>query len=560
MSTSPEEFFGELNQDAVSILNLISNLSSKEMIGIMDYQNLSTWWCDRARDFFKLSDNVIVQEASEVYEMIHPEDLDKFKEDLTNHMHGKNLEEPMEYRVLTGDSSYSLFTTKMDIVWDPDGKPKWIVMLTENHGISDEVDAVTGLYGEELFDQRVTELVNQEKKPAILKIAIDQFSHVNVMYGANYANQVLSEVAYILRLAAGKKGLVFRLSGAKFALVFENMSEEELERIYQFIQDSLSDHLAIQGKKAPLKVSGGGLVISHSQMDSIAIRSHLTYALNHSHHHHHGELVVYNDEQATDFDDNLELISRIHEDAVKNREGFYLCYQPIANTATGKIMGMEALLRWKGEPYGVVPPGYFIDWLEEDPCIFELGNWIIGTALADAAEISKTYPGFFVHVNIAAGQVERREFRESVMALLMKSGLAPSQFCMELTERVREMDMKFLRKEIEFFKGLGIKIAMDDFGTGNASLALALDLPVDELKIDMSFVQDIQRVPVKQAMVRAIVDFANNTGVETCIEGVEDQEVLEYLRQYQATWHQGYFYSRPVPIQEFKKLLEEENI
>ena len=256
-------------------------------------------------------------------------------------------------------------------------------------------------------------------------------------------------------------------------------------------------------------------------MDAIAVRSRLTYAMNHSRHKHHGELVIYNDEIDSDMHDNLELISVIHRDAIEKREGFFLCYQPIADTKDGEIRGMEALLRWKKEPYGVVPPGVFIEWLEEDPCIFDLGNWIISQALRDLKEISKEKPDFFVNVNISAGQIERKEFRETVLWLLKKSGLKPEQLCMELTERCRELDVNFLKQEIDFFKSKGIKVAMDDFGTGNASLALALDLPVDELKIDMSFVRGIQEKPVKQAMVQSIVSFAPNTEKETCIEGVD---------------------------------------
>ena len=126
---------------------------------------------------------------------------------------------------------------------------------------------------------------------------------------------------------------------------------------------------------------------------------------------------------------------------------------------------------------------------------------------------------------------------------------------MELTERCRELDVNFLRNEIEFFKSKGIKVAMDDFGTGNSSLSIVLDLPVDELKIDMSFVREIQEQPMKQAMVSSIVAFANDTDMETCIEGVEDEQLLAYLQKYNATWHQGYFYSRPIPFDEFKKLI-----
>lgn len=168
-------------------------------------------------------------------------------------------------------------------------------------------------------------------------------------------------------------------------------------------------------------------------------------------------------------------------------------YQPIADTKTGKIRGMEALLRWELEPYGMVSPGVFMEWLEQDPCIFDLGNWILRTALTDVQKLRKETEGFFVNVNVAAAQLERREFRSAVMNILKETGARPEELCLELTERCRDLDIHFLRAEVEFFHSQGIKIALDDFGTGNSSLSLALELPFDELKVDMSFIRDIKQ-------------------------------------------------------------------
>lgn len=168
-------------------------------------------------------------------------------------------------------------------------------------------------------------------------------------------------------------------------------------------------------------------------------------------------------------------------------------YQPIADTKTGKIRGMEALLRWELEPYGMVSPGVFMEWLEQDPCIFDLGNWILRTALTDVQKLRKETEGFFVNVNVAAAQLERREFRSAVMNILKETGAKPEELCLELTERCRDLDIHFLRGEVEFFHSQGIKIALDDFGTGNSSLSLALELPFDELKVDMSFIRDIKQ-------------------------------------------------------------------
>lgn len=391
---------------------------------------------------------------------------------------------------------------------------------------------------------------------ALLKIGLDQFSHINVMYGAAFSDKILNCAAQeLLRLLKGK-GYVYRLSGAKFVISFKKVSKAELQQIYDEIIDAF-ENTEVEGKKIPLKVSAGAIFMEPYMKETNAVRSRLTYALNHSRLEHHGELVIFNDEVCGSDENQFELIGVIHQCATHNFEGFRMFYQPIADTKTGKIRGMEALLRWELEPYGMVSPGVFMEWLEEDPCIFDLGNWILRTALTDVQKLRKETEGFFVNVNVAAAQLERREFRSAVMNILKETGAKPEELCLELTERCRDLDIHFLRGEVEFFHSQGIKIALDDFGTGNSSLSLALELPFDELKVDMSFIRDIKQKPQNQAMVQSIVDYARRTNTETCIEGIENKEVSDYIEKFGSTWQQGYYYSKPVPIDQFEEVLRE---
>lgn len=390
----------------------------------------------------------------------------------------------------------------------------------------------------------------------LLKIGLDQFSHINVMYGAAFSDKILNCAAQeLLRLLKGK-GYVYRLSGAKFVISFKNVSKEELQKIYDEIVEAF-ENTEVEGKKIPLKVSAGAIFMEPYMKETNAVRSRLTYALNHSRLEHHGELVIFNDEVCGSDENQFELIGVIHQCATHNFEGFRMFYQPIADTKTGKIRGMEALLRWELEPYGMVSPGVFMEWLEQDPCIFDLGNWILRTALTDVQKLREETEGFFVNVNMAAAQLERREFRSAVMNILKETGAKPEELCLELTERCRDLDIHFLRGEVEFFHSQGIKIALDDFGTGNSSLSLALELPFDELKVDMSFIRDIKQKPQNQAMVQSIVDYARRTNTETCIEGIEDKEVSDYIEKFGSTWQQGYYYSKPVPIEQFEEVLRE---
>ena len=554
MTTNENEFWENMNGMFPDIIKVIASLSHKSYISITNLKTDVTWWSQRAMDYFQLADNYVTRGTEKSNKTIHPDDIDIFKQGFKDRISGKKLDEPWEYRILDGNTC-NLITANAKMLYDPDGKPFLIIIRYTNSGIADEIDSVTGLHTETILVKKIEDYVINRHQSALMKIGLDQFSHINVMYGAPFADKILNRVAQSIIHVLNGKGSVYRLSGAKFVITFDNISRDEIKDIHNSITDTLSNAIEVEGKKIPLKASAGAVFIEPYMKETSAIRSKLTYALNHSREKHHGELVIFNDEACENSENQFELIGVIHQCATKDFKGFRLFYQPIADTKNGKICGMEALLRWELEPYGLVSPGVFMEWIEEDPCIFDLGNWILRTALTDIKRMRDKIPGFFVNVNVAAAQLERKEFRNSVLNILKETGAKPEELCLELTERCRNLDISFLRGEVSFFHSHGIKIALDDFGTGNSSLSLALELPFDELKVDMSFIRDIKNKPQNQAMVQSIVDYAKRTNTDTCIEGIEDEEVNDYISKFGATFHQGYFYSKPVPVDQFEKII-----
>lgn len=552
-----QKFWEEVDILFPDIVKAITSLAKKSYISITNLRNGVTWWSEKAMEYFGMQENYTIRGQEKSKRSIHPDDLEDFRRGFLERVAGKNMDEPWKYRVSDG-STYNRISARAKMLNDKDGKPFVIVIRYNNYGISDEVDATTGLHTEPALDREIREFLDESGQGALLKIGLDQFSHINVMYGAAFSDKILNCAAQeLLRLLRGK-GYVYRLSGAKFVISFKKVSKAELQQIYNEIVEAF-ENTEVEGKKIPLKVSAGAIFMEPYMKETNAVRSRLTYALSHSRLEHHGELVIFNDEVCGSDENQFELIGVIHQCATHNFEGFRMFYQPIADTKTGKIRGMEALLRWELEPYGMVSPGVFMEWLEQDPCIFDLGNWILRTALTDVQKLRKETEGFFVNVNVAAAQLERREFRSAVMNILKETGARPEELCLELTERCRDLDIHFLRGEVEFFHSQGIKIALDDFGTGNSSLSLALELPFDELKVDMSFIRDIKQKPQNQAMVQSIVDYARRTNTETCIEGIENKEVSDYIEQFGSTWQQGYYYSKPVPIDQFEEVLREKS-
>lgn len=546
------EFWAAMDGLYPDIIKCVTSLSRRSYISITNLRTDITWWSQYAVDYFDLDGNFITRGKEKGSKRIHPDDIDVYRQGFKDRIAGKNLDKPWEYRICS-DGIYTRFSAVASVINDNSGNPFIMIIKYTNSAIAEEIDSVTGLKSDAALARRINEYITTDQPAALLKLGLDQFSHINVMYGAAFSDKILNCVAQSLLQITHNIATVYRISGAKFVFAFDDISKKDLVRLHSIIVDTLANSIEVEEKKIPLKTSAGAIYIEPYMTETNAIRSRLTYALNHSRSDHHGDLVIFNDEACKN--NEFELISVIHQCATNDFKGFRLFYQPIADNKTGRICGMEALIRWQLEPYGLVSPGVFMEWIEEDPCIFDLGNWVLKTALTDIKKLRSRVPGFFVNVNISAAQLERKEFRKSVTDILRETGSSPDELCLELTERCRNLDINFLRNEVTYFRNQGIKVALDDFGTGSSSLSLALELPFDELKVDMSFIRDIKNKPQNQAMVQSIVDYAKRTNTETCIEGIEDEEVNKYISQFGATWHQGYYYSKPVPIEQFEQII-----
>lgn len=555
MDENEKKFWSDMDGIFPELVKQMASLAKKSYYSITNLKSGITWWSESTLEYFGLEQNYTAIGKEKTKRELHPDDVETFKYCFGRRVEGNDLDKSWEYRVKDGDK-YNRFNAMSRMISDNEGKPLLLITRFVNYGLSDEVDTVTGLRTEAVLTRQLNEYISESRRGALLKVNLDQFSHISVMYGAAFGDKVLNCVAQLLINILHDNSNIYKLSGVKFVLALGDIPRKKLREIYEKIEDAMENNVEVEGKKIPLRISAGAVYIEPYMTDSNAVRSRLTYAVNHSRYEHHGELVIFNDEMGgKDNQHQFELIALIHQCATSDFDGFKLFYQPIADTKNGTIRGMEALIRWEKEPYGIISPGIFMEWLEEDPCIFDLGNWILRTALNDIKKVRDELPGCFVNVNVSAAQLERREFRQSVMNILSETGARPEELCLELTERCRDLDVDFLKGEVDFFHSKGIKIALDDFGTGNSSLSLALELPFDELKVDMSFIRDIKDKPQNQAMVQSIIDYAKRTKTETCIEGIENREVDDYIKKFGAAWHQGYYYSKPVPIESIEKLI-----
>lgn len=537
---------------------VLSAWSDKNYIFVTNMQTNVTRWTTNAMKFMG-EEGEYMRDAGEKWRScIHPDDVMEYQKEVDAVFSGRKKCFDKMYRVRGKDGIYVSCTGFGQFIPGKNGEPDLFAGAIVNNGISDNIDSITNLWDTHAFSSFLGKTLEKTRNAAVLVIGICKYGHVNDTYGYVLGNELLKQFADELFTYISPKKRLFRLDGAKFAFECEDGDEKLLSEIYDNAKEIVKSKLFLGEYHVPLRIAGGAVVVHNYEGEKDTILTSAMYALEISKHEKHGEIVFF-DNKANESDiGKVNRIVEIHKCVTEGCRNFMLYYQPIVNAKTGAIEGAEALIRWKNDEYGLVSPDQFIPWMEEDPCIYTLGNWIIETAIEAALEFRKFIPDFFININIAATQLENLQFRNDLLEIVKSHGFPKDALWIELTERCKDLDHTFLMQEIEFFRENGIQIALDDYGTGASSLSLAIELPVAEVKIDKSFVSGIKNDTLKQALVESIIAFARKLDIRCCIEGIEDTETADFLLQYDPMYYQGYAYSKPVPEADFMKLIEEQ--
>lgn len=529
------------------IFSAIADTSERRYVFMCNMRTNVSRWSKSAVEYFGLPGEYMYDAGSIWEEHVHPDDRTIYKEQIDDVFCGKSEGHYFEYRAKNKVGEYVTCTCIGKVLKGQDGKPDIFAGTIENHGIMDNVDATTNLYNIYEFGNKVHFGSTSGKNISVLMLGINHFSDINDIYGYDMGNVVLKTLAESFLDAVHHKGSVFRMDGARFAFYFEEKDKEWVTQFYEELKRSVRKQQMLEGKPITITFSAGAVMLGENT-DVHSIMTGLSYALSLSKHDKHGELVFFDTDTMGNGKRNLELLETLRHCVLHDCKGFYLNYQPIIGVENENIIGMEALLRWRDEQFGEVPPGVFIPWLENDACFYDLGNWILERACTEAKPIVEKCPEFIVNVNVAYPQMERIGFLEALSKILHKVGFPAKNLCIELTERCRTLEQGYLTKQIKEIKEMGIKVALDDFGTGFSSLNVLSYLPVDTLKIDRGFVAGIEEKVANQVIVRSVAQCANELGVKVCVEGIEDRALADFLKPYGPGSYQGYYFSRPISI------------
>ena len=553
-----QEFCMEKSQIFQEMISRISKLSQDSYLMVTDMQHNLTFVPESTAEFLGIPSGWCEDGYKIVLEKsVHPYDCPEYTEEMKKRLRGINLENDLYIR-MGKDKKYVMTQIITDMILEQ-GKNRYFIVLLRNQNVIPEIDPLTDLYGQVKFEKDIVDYIQQGRKVAVLEIEIDHMNDINILYGTNYSDRSQKVLAYRFIYMMDADKAVYRMGNSNYAFILRDASREEAAAFLEKIRARLEESVVLENNHFDLKIYASGIILDHYEGEISTVQSKLEYVLGKMRTRRDHKLMFFNDLVQINGDVDLDLMKVIHQSVLNQCDGFYVEYQPVVHAQTGEIVGAEALVRWKKEPYGIVPPGMFIDWLESNPCMYDLGNFVLKQALTDAVEFRKSNPDFFINVNMSAKQLERKTFCGVVMALLKETGFPAGQLCLELTERCRSMPVSVMEEKLLYLKQHGVRLAMDDYGTGSASSSILLQTPMDEIKIDMSFIRGITDNQTKQALVRSMVDFANKADLKSCLEGVEDEKLQNYLRSFGATWFQGYYYSRPVQAAAMQKLLNMEN-
>lgn len=503
---------------------------------------------------------------------LHPDDRTPTLRACASYIAGGSKEYRAEYRMRDKHGDWKWILSVGSVVsFSADGRP--VRMLGTHSDITERKQRQMELEYRASFDE-LTDLPNRhamrETLQAALKQAgpqrrsvgaillnVDRLHHVNDTLGHAVGDQVLVGVAQRLRRYAEENSCVVgRIAGDEFLLVTEPMaSTANFEELAHGAKRVLAQDFPVTGGSIYLTSSAGVAWSSGAVTSAAQLIGQSDLAMKRAKAHGSNQVAFYSEALAAKIADRIALSAHLHQ--ALDRSELSLHYQPLVDSAQGTVAGVEALMRWNNPRLGAVGPDRFIPAAEDTGMIVPLGDWALATALAQVRQWRELgRPVASISVNVSLPQLRHPTFYDKVAAALKRSGVDAGQLKLEITESVVMEEPQTTVPLLRKLKSLGIRIALDDFGTGYSSLGYLRELPIDEVKIDGSFVKDVLKDDYATALCTAIIAMSRQLRLVVVAEGVETEAQARFLAQAGCHYLQGFLFSRPLPVDQLEVLLD----
>jgi diguanylate cyclase (GGDEF)-like protein/PAS domain S-box-containing protein len=496
--------------------------------------------------------------GTSIFDTIHSADVGWIRSLIADIGAREGAETTADFRALHADGSWRwLQATAKNLLGDP--AVGAIVVnyrdITDRRTLEEQLryqafhDSLSGLPNRALFmdrlDHALTRARRDQSAVAVLFLDLDDFKSVNDSLGHPAGDELLVAVGERLRGTLRDADTAARMGGDEFAILLEDAEDTDASvHIAERILEALRTPFAIQAKDVHVHGSIGIALYGDSEQTAEEMLRHADVAMYAAKNQGKDRLMVFQPDVHLVTIDRHQLKADMHLALEKGE--FALLYQPVVELASTRVVGVEALVRWHHPRRGVVAPADFIPLAEESGLIVALGRWVLDEACRQAQAWRTAGLSLTMSVNLSSRQIDDAGLTEDVARALRESGLEPAALTLEITESVLLRDLSVVMTRLGALKALGVRLAIDDFGTGYSSLSYLRSLPVDVLKIDRSFIAEVDSGSAERALVRSIVSLAQILGLETVAEGIEEQKQLIVLRSFGADFGQGFLFAQPL--------------
>lgn len=543
----------EFNNEGLDNIFFESLCKISEDYYFMENETGRSRWSPTAVNDFDLPGEYVNSSGAIIRSLVHPDDLKRYDAEISRIKNAEIDFYQVDYRMRKRNGDYIKVGCRGNVIRNDEGRIIWFTgVITRLNG---EVDPTTQIANVYVAARDIMETFkNSTAKGALMYLGIDNFKRINDLYTFSGGDEVIKKLALKLKGIIPPSAMLYRIDGDRFAVHYPYAVASDMQAIYNRAAEEAKEIRLSEKVDVSLTLSAGVCIYPQNAETPEKLRRNTQRAFERAKREGKNQITFYSQEIREQYIKKLRFTEVLKHSVKENFKGFELYYQPIVDPVTRKIVECEALLRWKNDEFPKASPADFIPILEETGLINEVGEWVVENAISQVKQWRDK--NLIVNVNVSYKQLKDGNFAEYVLKIIDEYGYDPTKLVIELTESCKAHDISLLMKTLDKLREQHVLVALDDFGTGYASLDVLQDVSADLVKIEQKFVSGCRDNKVDRNIVKHIILLAHSLDMKVCMEGVETEEICQVAEEEKADTLQGYYFSRPVPAEEFGRMLQ----
>ena len=543
----------EFNNEGLDNIFFESLCKISEDYYFMENETGRSRWSPTAVNDFDLPGEYVNSSGAIIRSLVHPDDPKRYDAEISRIKNAEIDFYQVDYRMRKRNGDYIKVGCRGNVIRNDEGRIIWFTgVITRLNG---EVDPTTQIANVYVAARDIMETFkNSTAKGALMYLGIDNFKRINDLYTFSGGDEVIKKLALKLKGIIPPSAMLYRIDGDRFAVHYPYAVASDMQAIYNRAAEEANEIRLSEKVDVSLTLSAGVCIYPQNAETPEKLRRNTQRAFERAKREGKNQITFYSQEIREQYIKKLRFTEVLKHSVKENFKGFELYYQPIVDPVTRKIVECEALLRWKNDEFPKASPADFIPILEETGLIKEVGEWVVENAISQVQQWGDK--NLIVNVNVSYKQLKDGNFAEYVLKIIDEYGYDPTKLVIELTESCKAHDISLLMKTLDKLREQHVLVALDDFGTGYASLDVLQDVSADLVKIEQKFVSGCRDNKVDRNIVKHIILLAHSLDMKVCMEGVETEEICQVAEEEKADTLQGYYFSRPVPAEEFGRMLQ----